>query len=179
MNSLNRALRKKRPYSELSWSECEKMRTRMTPNTDTSWGGELWNFVKYLSSISCRLHDIEIDAHDFYKWAKKEENSTIKFSFLPIDGYERSLSFLLKACYGITSVDGSMKLHAAFPSTPNKLWVRSTSCFCQHCFGTFFKLETAWNGWRMVDLQRKRNPSILWSTEKAIEKPGIEAAIAT
>ena len=27
-----------------------------------------------------------------------------------------------------------MKLHAAFPSTPNKLCVRNTSCFCQNCF---------------------------------------------
>ena len=27
-----------------------------------------------------------------------------------------------------------MKLHVAFPSTPNKLCVRNTSCFCQNCF---------------------------------------------
>ena len=31
----------------------------------------------------------------------------------------------------LNSVDGSMKLHAAFPSISNKSWVRSTSCFCQ------------------------------------------------
>ena len=74
------------------------------------------------------LHDIYIDAHDFYKWGKKEEeNSTIKFLFLSVDDYERSLSFLSEACNGIKSVDGSLKLHAAFPSTPNKLWVRNTS----------------------------------------------------
>ena len=28
-------LRKKCPYSELFWSECGKIRTRITPNTDT------------------------------------------------------------------------------------------------------------------------------------------------
>ena len=28
-------LREKCPYSELFWSECGKMRTRITPNTDT------------------------------------------------------------------------------------------------------------------------------------------------
>ena len=39
--------------------------------------------MKYFSSISFGLHDIDIDAHDFHKWAKKEEeNSTIKFYFL-------------------------------------------------------------------------------------------------
>ena len=37
---------------------------------------ELWrrrNFVKYLCSISFGLHDTDTDAHDIYKWAKKEE----------------------------------------------------------------------------------------------------------
>ena len=86
-------------------------------------------------SISFGLHDINIDAHNFYNLAKKEEeNSTIKFLFLSVDDYERSLSFLSEACNGIKYVDASMKLHAVFPSTPNKLWVRNTSGFCQNCF---------------------------------------------
>ena len=117
---------------------------------------ELWwrkNFVKYLCSISFGLHDIDIDTHKFYKWAKKEEGtSTIRFLFLSIDDYERSISLISKACNGIKSVDGSTKLHAAFPSTPNKLTVRSTSCFCRNCFGTSFKPETACDVWRMLDL---------------------------
>ena len=66
---------------------------------------ELWwrrDFVKYLCSISFELHDIDIDAHGYYKWAKKEEeNSTIKFLFLSFDDYERSLSSLSEACNGI------------------------------------------------------------------------------
>ena len=70
-----------------------------------------------------------------------------------------------------------MKLHAAFLSTPDKLWVRNTSCFCHNCFGTYFKPETAYNGWRMVDLQQKRNPTIPSSSEKAVEIPKNEAAI--
>ena len=74
-------------------------------------------------------------------------------------------------------VDGSMKLQAAFPSTPNKLWKRSTSCFCQNCFRASFKSGTACDGWRMVDLQRKRNPSILSSSEKAAEIPENEVTI--
>ena len=118
----------------------------------------MWNTC----SISFELHDVEIDPHDFYKWAEKEEeNSIIKFLFLSVDYYERSLSFLSEACNGIKYADGSMKLHATFPSTPNKLWVRKTFCFCQNCFGTSFKLETACDGWRMVDLQEKKNPLIL------------------
>ena len=134
--------------------------------------------MKYLCSISFGLHDIDIDAHDICKWAEKEEkNSTIKFLFLSIDDYERSLSYLLEACNGIKSVDASMKLHAAFPSTPNKLWVRNTSCLCQNCFGTSFKPETACDGRRMVDLQRKRNPSILSTSEETVEIPKNEAAI--
>ena len=74
-------------------------------------------------------------------------------------------------------VDGSIKLHAAFPSTPNKLWKRSTSCFCQSCFRASFKSGTACDGWRMVDLQRKRNPSILSSSEKAAKIPENEVTI--
>ena len=87
-------------------------------------------------SISFGLHDINIDAHNFYNLAKKEEeNSTIKFLFLSVDDYERLLSFLSEACNGIKYVDPSMKLHAAFPSCPNKLWVRNTSGgFCQKIF---------------------------------------------
>ena len=106
----------------------------------------------------------------------EEENSTIKFLYLSTDDYERSLYSLSEACNGIKSVDGSMKLHAAFPSIPNKLWVKNTSCICQNCFGTSFKPETAYDGWRMVDLQGKRNPSILSSSEKAVEIPEYEAA---
>ena len=93
-------------------------------------------------SISFGLHDINIDAHNFYNLAKKEEeNSTIKFLFLSVDDYERSLSFLSEACSGIKYLDASMKLHTAFPSTPNKLWVRNTSCFCQNCFGHLSSLK--------------------------------------
>ena len=93
-------------------------------------------------SISFGLHDINIDAHNFYNLAKKEEeNSTIKFLFLSVDDYERSLSFLSEACNGNKYVDASMKRHAAFPSTPNKLWVRSITCFCQNCFGHLSSLK--------------------------------------
>ena len=52
-------------------------------------------------------------AHDFYDWAKRvEKNSAIKFLFLSTDDYERSLPFLSKACNGIKSADGTMKVHA-------------------------------------------------------------------
>ena len=132
--------------------------------------------MKYLCSIFFGLHDIDTDAHCFYKWAKKEKkNSTVNFLFLSIDDYERLLSFLSEACNGVKSVYGSMKLHAAFPSTPNKLWVRKTFCFHQNCFETSVKSEA--DVWRMVALQRIRNPSILSSSEKAVEIPKNETAI--
>ena len=115
--------------------------------------------MKYWCSISFGLQDIDIDAHDFCKWAKKEEeNSTIKFFFLSTDDYGRSLSFLSEAYNGIKLVDSSIKLHAVVLFISNKLWVKNTSCFCQNCFGTSSKPEAARGGWRMVDLQRKRNP---------------------
>ena len=63
-------------------------------------------FLWSTCSISFGLHDINIDAHDFYNLAKKEEeNSTIKFLFLSVDDYERLLSFLSEACNGIKYVD--------------------------------------------------------------------------
>ena len=70
-----------------------------------------------------------------------------------------------------------MKLHVDFPSTPNKLLLRNTFCFCQNCFGTSFKPETTCDGWRMVDLQQKRNPSMVSSSEKVAEIPENEGAI--
>ena len=97
------------------------------------------------------------------------------FYFLSIDDYERSISFLSESCNWIKFVHGSMKLDAAFPSTPNKLWVRNTSC--QNCYRTSFKYETVCDGWRMLDLQQKRNLSILSSTEKAVEISEKEAAV--
>ena len=84
-----------------------------------------------------------------------------------IDDYETSLSFLSEACNGIKFVDGTMKLHAVFSSTG---W-GALLVFCQNCFGSPFKPETACDGWRIVDLQWKRNPSILSSSEKAVEIP--------
>ena len=89
-----------------------------------SFGEE--EFLGNTCSISFGLHDINIGAHNFYNWDKREgENSTIKFLFLPVDDYKRSLSFLSKACNRNKYVDASMKRHAAFPSTPNKLRVRN------------------------------------------------------
>ena len=82
------------------------------------------------------------------KWRKIVQSSL----YFLIDDYERLLFFSSEACNGIKFVDGSTKLHEAFLSTPNKLWVRNTSCFCPNCFGIFFKPETACDGWRMVDL---------------------------
>ena len=66
-------------------------------------------------------------------------------------------------------VAGTMKLHAVFLSIPNNLFVSNTSCFCQNYSGTSFKPETACDGYRIVALLRKRNPSILSSSEKAVE----------
>ena len=62
-----------------------------------------------MCGISFGLHYVDIDANDFSKWAKKEEeNSKMKFLFLLIDVYEKSLSFLSEACNGIKSVDDSV-----------------------------------------------------------------------
>ena len=55
--------------------------------------------------------------------------------------------------------------------------MRKTSCFSQNCFGASFYTETACNGWRMVDLQQKRNPPRLPSSKKAVEIPENKANI--
>ena len=97
-----------------------------------------------MHSVSFGLPDIDIDAHDFYKWAKKRRKIVqSSFPFSSIDDYEKSLSFLSEGCNGTKFVYGSMKLHAAFPYTPKELWVRNNSCFCQNCFETSFNPETA------------------------------------
>ena len=93
------------------------------------------------------------------------------------DDYKRSL-FLLSETYNrIKSMDYSIKLHAAFPCTSKKIVGEGYFCFCQNCFGTSFKPKTACDGWEMVDLQQKRNPSILSSSEKAAKISEKESAI--
>ena len=105
--------------------------------------------------------------HKTFKNGLKKRRKIAQSSFcfcqlIIIDDYERLLSLLSDA-------------FAAFPSTPNKLWVRNTSYFCQNCFGTSFKAETAYDGWKMIDLQRKRNPPI--GPEKAVKIPENQAAL--
>ena len=86
-----------------------------------------------------------IDAHDFYNWAKKEEeDGTIKFLFLSVDDYERLLFFPSEACNGIKYVDATMKLHAAFPSTPR--W-GTRLVFVKN----FLDIFQAWSSLRRLD----------------------------
>ena len=98
---------------------------------------------------------------------------------MSVDDYERSLSFLWEACSGIEYVDGSMKLHAASPSLlySNETVGEEHFLFLSRLFWTSFKPEIAWDGWKMVELQRKWNPLILWSKEKAFWIPENETAI--
>ena len=105
-----------------------------------------------------------------------EEDSTIKFSFLSIDDYERSLSFLLDTSNGIKSVDGSMKLHAASLYSV-QIMGEEQFLFLAKLFWNIFQVR-AYDGWRMVDLQQKRNPSISSRSEKAVKIPENEATIA-
>ena len=51
-------------------------------------------------------------------------------------------------------------------------------CFSQNCFISF-KFETACDRWKMVNLQWKRNLSILSSNKKAVEIPENEAYIVS
>ena len=44
----NTPLYEKYPYSELFWFECQKMRTKMTPNTDTF-------YAVYDSYLTCKV----------------------------------------------------------------------------------------------------------------------------
>ena len=68
------SLRKKCPYSELFWSECGKMRTRITPNTDTFHAMNFTEFGGYnlfplilifISSGSNFLGDLKITSSVF------------------------------------------------------------------------------------------------------------------
>ena len=84
------------------------------------------------------------DAKDFYQWAKTTEYaSSIKFTFLSSEEYENGASFLDQACTSISTVTGTMKIHAAFPHETNSIWVREMSCFCRGCLTTSFHSSTA------------------------------------
>ena len=51
-------------------------------------------------------------------------------------------------------------------------------CFSQNCFLSF-KFETACDRWKMANLQRKRNLSVLSSNKKAVEIPENETGIVS
>ena len=78
--------------------------------------------------------------------------------------YNQFFIFISWWLWKIALLDALMKLHAVFPITANKLWVRNTYFFLSKLFWTSFKPETACDEWRMVDLQQKRNSLILWSS---------------
>ena len=62
------------------------------------------------------------DAKDFYQWAKTTEDaSSIKFTFLSSEEYENAASFLDQACTGISTVTGTMEIHAVFPREINSI----------------------------------------------------------
>ena len=47
-------VREKRPYSEIFWSECRKIRTRKTPNTDT-FHAVFQIYIDYIKGVSLYL----------------------------------------------------------------------------------------------------------------------------
>ena len=57
------------------------------------------------------------------------------------------------ACSDIKPVTGTMKVHAVFPHAPNKIWVKDTSCFDRCCYNGSFQLNSACEGWRLVNLK--------------------------
>ena len=64
-----------------------------------------------------------------------------------------------------------------------EVWASGTQfvkpcCFSQNCFLSF-KFETACDRWKMANLQRKRNLSILSSNKKAVEIPENETGIVS
>ena len=64
-----------------------------------------------------------------------------------------------------------------------RVWASGTQfvkpcCFSQNCFLSF-KFETACDRWKMANLQRKRNLSILSSNKKAVEIPENETGIVS
>ena len=101
------------------------------------------------------------DAKDVYQWAKMTEDvSSIKFTFLSSKEYENAASFLDQACTGISTVTGTMKIHAVFPHETNSIWVREMSCFCRGCFTTSFHWSTACTGWRIANLKGISNKPV-------------------
>ena len=60
------------PYSELVWSECGKIRTRTTPNTDIS------HAVMIMHDYRCRKSSILGYYNDFLKYFIKECHKQLK-----------------------------------------------------------------------------------------------------
>ena len=87
------------------------------------------------------------DAIDFFEWAK-QDTSTIAFSYVSIEDYEISETFLKATCEILQAVKATMKVHAVFSLKANSIWIHDTSCFRKKFFGQKFQKDSCCKGWR-------------------------------
>lgn len=81
------------------------------------------------------------DANDFFAWTQTQCESRIHHIFYTEEDYEAASITMNQ--FTPNNVPGTMKLHAIVPTSPTKIRIRATSCYCRNCYG-----ETAFcDGW--------------------------------
>ncbi|KAL3859782.1 hypothetical protein ACJMK2_009976 [Sinanodonta woodiana] len=90
-------------------------------------------FAKRLADMAVKRHSAIIQsADDFFQWGKAQENSALKYIFVPksqcTEAHEELSNLVGK------QVKGTMQVHAVIPLGEGSIAVRNTSCFCDTCF---------------------------------------------
>lgn len=89
--------------------------------------------AKRLADMAVKRHSAIIQsADDFFQWGKTQENSALKFIFVPksqcTEAHEELSNLVGK------QVKGTIQVHAVIPLGEGSIAVRNTSCFCDKCF---------------------------------------------
>lgn len=89
--------------------------------------------AKRLADMAVKRHSVIIQsADDFYQWGKTQENSSLKYMFVPkshcADAHAELTNLVGK------QVKGTIQVHAVISLGGGEIAVRDTSCFCEACF---------------------------------------------
>lgn len=89
--------------------------------------------VKRLADMAVKRHSAIIQsADDFYKWGKTQENSSLKYMFVP-KSQSAEVHVELTNLVG-KQVKGTIQVHAVISLGGGEIAVWVTFCFCEACF---------------------------------------------
>lgn len=117
------------------------------------------------NAVKREKHVIQ-DAKGFFDWASKS-NSAIQYEWVGADEIAESDNEIKQAA--LSTVKGTMTMHAVFGSDDSTIITRKMSCFCDNCFqdGSLLS-ENRCVGWETHQIKDVRNPVIVEPEEQTV-----------